>query len=133
MHRNRNTPKINIASDAILVMKGADVAFINPIGSTKNLDPSILKEWSKKDATLAEWSHRFMLIEMVESEVSMKDVLKNSEDFLVRVANTKTLKKALQVKLLLDSFLYSFDQKRLEQKLKFQPRGFGQSAMDYFK
>ena len=74
-----------------------------------------------------------MLIEMAESEFSMKDVLKNSEDFLVRAANTKTPKKALQVKLLLDPFLHAFDQKKLEQETKFQPRGFGQSAMDYFE
>ena len=44
VHRNGNTPLIDMIKESNLVMKDSEAVLMKPVGSTKNLEVSVLKE-----------------------------------------------------------------------------------------
>ena len=113
-------------------MKNPEVAFIQPIGSLRNLHPSVFSEWKTSDLTLAEWSHRFLLVEMSESSSFSNEDLERAKAFEEKAAQCKTPKKSSQPTINIKTFRPSFNKEKIQKETKFSPGGFGESALSYF-
>ena len=132
-HRNGNSPKVNVSDDDIVVLKGKEIAFISPRGSAKKVHPDMMKEWLRSEATLAEWSHRFMLATVAETDVSTKSNLQEADLFAKRAEEAKTPKKIPLKVSKVDSFKSSFNREKIKREAKLQPGGIGKVTLDYFE
>ena len=94
-HRNGNKPKININETLILiVIPRKDMAFMQPIGSTKKVLPEDLSEWLDKENTLDEWNHLLFFPEVADSGNTINArSFKSLEDFIMKHSLIKTPNK----------------------------------------
>ena len=132
-HRNGNAPKIQVDDDDILVLKGSDAAFISPRCSARKVDPEILSEWIVSEATLAEWSNRFMVASIPESGVTSKSDLDKLNKYVKRAEQAKTPKKIPLKFEKVDPFKSSFNRDKVIKEIKLQPGGFGEKTLNYFE
>ena len=87
---SHRSTKFEVLSEALYVMKNAEVAFVEPCVRTKRLSDALLAGWLNETALLFEWRKRFGLINGASDEVVTKAELERSEDTYSRAQEFKT-------------------------------------------
>ena len=130
-HRS-SSPKVNLSLDDIVIIRTKNAAFVSPIGSSKNISNEVLKEWKSQLASVADWSHRFLLASSSEDKSASFEDLKSMQDFGSKASSHKTPSKPPQVKVSLSPFTPHDKEKFIKSMVNLKSDGFGKTSLEYF-
>jgi len=138
-HRNNNSPPVSLNREDIVVLKAPDIAFLDPIGSSRKVSTDLKAEWLSSSKTISEWGKLFLMTDINDGKASVSDI-NDLKSFSKMASNYRTPSKPPKFESTVESFESKHEWKNWEKEvlagrksLDLSGSNFSQSVESQFK